>query len=173
MIDETENQDLTEDEKQLLKQLSEDLPALGAQRRHFLKQVTALTGGILALQMFSEESLFATPLKPAPALSALSIENGVQVAFTVNTIPASLQARRVLSPNHRSVTLSAERQRMRGLQVGDRWGIRVSLVSPSTCDRPSTATRKSAIAGFGARPHIGAKHGPDARPAPICAEPTD
>jgi len=56
------------------------------------------------------------------------------------------------------------------------------LYNPVTCVTPpstkppftpSTAARKAAIAAFRVRPHIAAKHGPDARPARNRAEPTD
>lgn len=89
MIDETHEQDLTEDEKNLFEEfISDDLNDLsefGAQRRHFLKQILAAGGGALALQMLGGQAVLAHSFSdPVITDVPASIENGVKLALKVN-----------------------------------------------------------------------------------------
>ncbi len=90
MMDESEEPQLTEDEKKLFEELMpEDLDEIldtGVNRRHFLKLMTLAGGGILAAQSAVAEQLFTKPVSipSATDLSAATIENGVNVGFKVN-----------------------------------------------------------------------------------------
>ena len=89
-MDPNETPQLTDDEKKLFEDLMpEDLYEIldtGVNRRHFLKLMTLVGGGILAAQSAVAEQLFTRPLRvPAPApFSADNLENAVTVAFRVN-----------------------------------------------------------------------------------------
>ncbi|GHB81382.1 2Fe-2S iron-sulfur cluster-binding protein [Persicitalea jodogahamensis] len=89
IMDENNSQQLTEDEKQLFKDLMpEDLKEIldtGVNRRHFLKLMALTGGGVLAYQSAAAEQVLARPLSTASQdFSLTSIENGVEVAFNVN-----------------------------------------------------------------------------------------
>lgn len=90
MMDEKEEPQLTEDEKKLFEDLMpEDLDEIldtGVNRRHFLKLITLAGGGMLAAQSAVAEQLFTKPvsLPSATDLSAVPVENGVNVALKVN-----------------------------------------------------------------------------------------
>lgn len=89
MIEETQEPELTEDEKKLFECMAEDvieLSGFGAQRRHFLKQMLAAGGGMLALQLLGVQQLSAHALsEPAmDEMPAANIENAVNLAFRVN-----------------------------------------------------------------------------------------
>lgn len=94
MTDENQNQELTEDEKQLFGELlPEDLNELSdfnEARRNFLKQLILAGGGILATQMFGGE-VFARPInEPIFADLPINLENSVNVAFKVNGVKKSI-----------------------------------------------------------------------------------
>ena len=89
MMDENEAPQLTEDEKKLFENLMpEDLDEIldtGVNRRHFLKLVTLVGGGLLAAQSAVAEQVLTRPLTPAPTdFSAANLENGVNLSFRVN-----------------------------------------------------------------------------------------
>ncbi len=89
MQDENEVPQLTEDEKKLFEELMpEDLDEIldtGVNRRHFLKLMTLAGGGILMAQAAVAEQVLTRPLSASPAeYPAATIENGVDVSFTVN-----------------------------------------------------------------------------------------
>lgn len=90
MMDENETPQLTEDEKKLFENLMpEDLDEIldtGVNRRHFLKLMTLVGGGILAAQSAVAEQVLTRPFSaPAPTeFLAATIENGVNVSFKVN-----------------------------------------------------------------------------------------
>jgi len=96
MNDDLQNLELSEDEKKLYEELLPDdineLSDFGAQRRHFLKLMTAAGGGILALQMLGAQEIFGHPVSESAMseLQAASIENSVKVAFRVNGSGKSL-----------------------------------------------------------------------------------
>jgi xanthine dehydrogenase YagT iron-sulfur-binding subunit len=91
MIEENQNQELSEDEKILFEEIwsehSNDLSAFGEARRDFLKQMTIAGGGLLALQMLGGQELFARTINPP---LAANIENPVNLAFKVNGVKKSL-----------------------------------------------------------------------------------
>jgi xanthine dehydrogenase YagT iron-sulfur-binding subunit len=91
MTEANQNQELTEDEKILFKEILSETPgelsSFGEARREFLKQLTLAGGGMLALQLFGGQELFAETIKE-PA--AVSIENAVNVAFKVNGVKKSI-----------------------------------------------------------------------------------
>lgn len=93
MTEENQNQELTEDEKQLFgKFLPENLNELSdfsEARRNFLKQLTLAGGGMLTLQMFGGDVLGATN-EPLFAELPVNLENAVNVAFKVNGVKKSL-----------------------------------------------------------------------------------
>jgi xanthine dehydrogenase YagT iron-sulfur-binding subunit len=112
MTDETQNLDLSEDEKKLLEDyLSEDeneLSEFGRQRRHFLKQILTTGGGILAFQVLGGQqvpgnALTETELGDAPA----TIENSVRVAFKING------SEKTLMVDSRMTLLDALRERLK------------------------------------------------------------
>lgn len=89
MEEKSKTPDLTEDEKQLFKDLMpEDLEEImdeGVNRRHFLKLMSIAGAGLLAAHLSGAEQLSARTLSsPAVDLNPANIENGVQVAFQVN-----------------------------------------------------------------------------------------
>ncbi len=95
MQEDLENASLSNDEKNLLEELmSEDdeSAGFGAQRRSFLKQMTAAGAAILFSQLIGEQNLFANPVdEPLIGdLPASSMENSVRVAFKVNGAPKAL-----------------------------------------------------------------------------------
>lgn len=91
MTEENQNQLLTEDEKilfeEILSEQASELSPFGEARREFLKQITLAGGGLLALQLFGGEELFARTIQE-PA--AVSIENAVKLSFNVNGVKKSL-----------------------------------------------------------------------------------
>ncbi len=92
MTDETQQTDLTEDEKNLLKELlvhGDDLSVFGQQRRHFLKQLIGAGGAIVAFQLLGEQSIFAESLPDN--FPAENIENGIRINFNVNGAKKSLE----------------------------------------------------------------------------------
>lgn len=91
MQEENRNQELTEDEKILFEEILSDNPdelsPFGEARRDFLKQISLAGGGLLALQLFGGEELFARTIhEPA----SVSIENAVNLSFNVNGVKKSL-----------------------------------------------------------------------------------
>ncbi len=89
MMDENEIPQLTEDEKKLFENLMpEDLDEIldtGVNRRHFLKLMTMVGGGLLAAQSAVAEQVLTRPLMPVPAdFSPANLENGVNLSFRVN-----------------------------------------------------------------------------------------
>jgi xanthine dehydrogenase YagT iron-sulfur-binding subunit len=95
MIEETEEPDLTEDERKLFEEYMiegiSDLSESGAQRRLFLKQMLTMGGGVIALQMLSGPQALANSFtEPTPDLPPELIENGIKVAFRVNGALKSL-----------------------------------------------------------------------------------
>ncbi len=97
MTDETEKFELSEDEKKLVEEMITDYqhntPDAGLQRRHFLKQVSAITGSIIAYQMFGGEEVFAEMMNEhvMSEQSFANLENAVNVAFKINGASKSLQ----------------------------------------------------------------------------------
>ena len=88
-MDENELPQLTEDEKKLFENLMpEDLDEIldtGVNRRHFLKLVTLVGGGILAAQSAVAEQVLTRPLIAVPTdFSATNLENAVNLSFRVN-----------------------------------------------------------------------------------------
>ncbi|GAB3314523.1 aldehyde dehydrogenase iron-sulfur subunit [Larkinella ripae] len=88
-MEENESVPLSEDEKQLFEQLMpEDLAEIldtGLNRRHFLKLVALISGGVAASTPVLAEQVLTRPLSALPLdASALSVENGVSVSCTVN-----------------------------------------------------------------------------------------
>lgn len=90
MHDENESPQLTEDEKELFRELMpEDVDEIldtGVNRRHFLKLMTLVGGGILACQSAAAEQVL-TRSPSVPVLNGLtpaSLEHAVNVSFTVN-----------------------------------------------------------------------------------------
>jgi xanthine dehydrogenase YagT iron-sulfur-binding subunit len=84
-----EENELTEDEKKLFEDLMpEDLAEImdtGVNRRHFLKLVGMVSGGILAAQSAVAEQVLTRPAAvPAPLPAPATLENGVNVAMKVN-----------------------------------------------------------------------------------------
>ncbi len=111
MNGETENGDLTADEKKLFEDLMpEDLDEIldtGFNRRHFLKLMSIAGTGVLAAHLLGTEQLLARPLSPVrrdnlPA----DVEYGVKVSFSVNGAKTSL----LVDP--RMTLLDALRERM-------------------------------------------------------------
>jgi xanthine dehydrogenase YagT iron-sulfur-binding subunit len=95
MDGETENRDLTADEKKLFEDLMpEDLKEIldtGFNRRHFLKLMSIAGTGVLAAHLLGTEQLLARSLSPAPtANSSAGVELGVKVSFRVNGAKTSL-----------------------------------------------------------------------------------
>lgn len=91
MIENIDNQQLTDDERMLLGELLADdgneLPGYDEARRQFLKQITLAGGGMLALQMLGGGELFAAAAnEPLVVIT----ENVVKVAFKVNGLKKSL-----------------------------------------------------------------------------------
>jgi xanthine dehydrogenase YagT iron-sulfur-binding subunit len=111
MDGETENHDLTADEKKLFEDLMpEDLKEImeiGFNRRHFLKLMSIAGTGLLAAHLLGTEQLLARPLNPAyiDNISA-GIENAVNVSFHVNGTKKTL----VVDP--RMTLLDALREKM-------------------------------------------------------------
>src|SRR5258708_6616843 len=96
MNGETENHELTADEKKLFEDLMpEDLNEImdiGFNRRHFLKLMSIAGAGVLAAHLLGTEQLLARPLSPAyvdnlPA----GIGDAVKVSFKVNGTKKSLE----------------------------------------------------------------------------------
>ncbi len=112
MTEETQELDLTEDEKKLLEELAfEDLNELsdfGEARRQFLKQVSAAGGAILAAQMLDGQQVFAHSLNESATseTAAANIENAVKVVFRVNGAEKSLNV------DSRMTLLDALRERL-------------------------------------------------------------
>ena len=95
MIEENQEQELSDDEKQLFQQLlcedQNELTDFEASRRTFLKQIAFAGGGILAIQLFGGD-VFADPIHESFTEELpLSLENSVPVAFKVNGIKRTLE----------------------------------------------------------------------------------
>jgi xanthine dehydrogenase YagT iron-sulfur-binding subunit len=111
MNGETENRDLTADEKKLFEDLMpEELNEIldtGFNRRHFLKLMSLAGTGVLAAHLLGTEQLLARPLSPVRADNLASgVENGVKVSFSVNGAKTNL----VVDP--RMTLLDALREKM-------------------------------------------------------------
>jgi xanthine dehydrogenase YagT iron-sulfur-binding subunit len=115
MDGETENHDLTADEKKLFEDLMpEDLKEImdiGFNRRHFLKLMSIAGTGMLATHLLGTEQLLARPLQPAQgdnisAVVSAAVENGIKVSFHVNGTKKTL----VVDP--RMTLLDALREKM-------------------------------------------------------------
>jgi xanthine dehydrogenase YagT iron-sulfur-binding subunit len=111
MNGETENRDLTADEKKLFEDLMpEDLNEIldtGFNRRHFLKLMSIAGTGVLAAHLMGTEQLLARPLSPVrPDNLPAGVEYGVKVSFSVNGAKTSL----LVDP--RMTLLDALRERM-------------------------------------------------------------
>jgi xanthine dehydrogenase YagT iron-sulfur-binding subunit len=111
MNEETENRDLTADEKRLFEDLMpEDLNEIldtGFNRRHFLKLMSVAGTGVLAAHLLGTEQLLARPLGPVPAANlSAGVENGIKVSFSVNG------AKTILLVDPRMTLLDALRERM-------------------------------------------------------------
>jgi xanthine dehydrogenase YagT iron-sulfur-binding subunit len=111
MNGETENRDLTADEKKLFEDLMpEDLNEIldtGFNRRHFLKLMSIAGTGVLAAHLLGTEQLLARPLSPVrPDNLPAGVEYGVKVSFSVNGAKTSL----LVDP--RMTLLDALRERM-------------------------------------------------------------
>lgn len=90
-----ENNELSEDEKELFGQLScedqYDQTDFSEARRNFIKQITLAGGGMLAMQMFGGEAFAArSAFEPLNAGLPINLENSTNVAFKVNGIKKSL-----------------------------------------------------------------------------------
>ena len=85
MAEDTQQPQLTENERKLLDQLMpespDDLSDFGQRRRDFLKMISLATGGMLAAPLFGAEA-FAESV--APHTFAASLENSVTVGFSIN-----------------------------------------------------------------------------------------
>lgn len=112
MKDEAQKTDLTEEEKKLFHDLMpEDMNEIiesGVNRRHFLKLMGIMGGGLLASQLTGAEQLIArTYSGSVPGeLQTANIENGVKVAFKVNGAGKSLMV------DSRMTLLDALRERL-------------------------------------------------------------
>ena len=94
MTDNTNDPELSPDEKQLLAALlsdDEQVAGFSESRRLFLKQIIAAGGALVALQLLGGESVFARINEPPLADFPATIENGVSVTFTVNGAKKSLE----------------------------------------------------------------------------------
>ena len=107
MIEENQNEELSQDEKilfeEILSEESKEFSGFSEARRDFLKQITIAGGGMLALQMLGRQELFANP---ANEPLVVSIENAVKVGFKVNGVKKSL------SVDSRMTLLDALRERL-------------------------------------------------------------
>jgi xanthine dehydrogenase YagT iron-sulfur-binding subunit len=119
MNGETENRELTGDEKKLFEDLMpEDLNEImdtGFNRRHFLKLMSIAGTGVLAAHLLGTEQLLARPLSPAYVdnLSA-AVENGVKVSFSVNGAKKTL----VVDPRMTLLDTLRERMELTGSKKG-------------------------------------------------------
>jgi xanthine dehydrogenase YagT iron-sulfur-binding subunit len=107
MLEELNNQDLSEDEKQLFREMmaesESDLSSYGEARRHFLKMMTLAGGGMVAFNLFGGTELFAqTSADAAPA----NLQNLVKIAFKVNN------GKKTLEVDSRMTLLDAIRERL-------------------------------------------------------------
>lgn len=95
MDDHKPHPDLTEEEKERLKELlgsGELLTESGQGRRLFLKQLLAAGGGVLAFQLLGEHAVLAGIATPPPVNYQLNnIENAVSINLNVNEIAKVLQ----------------------------------------------------------------------------------
>lgn len=95
MLEENQEQALSDDEKQLFGQLlcedQNDFSDFETSRRNFLKQLGLAGGGILAMQLFGGELLANSIEETIQGDLPLSLENSVPVAFKVNGVKRSLE----------------------------------------------------------------------------------
>lgn len=89
MIEENKNPKLTDEEKELFRQLMpEDLPEIqagGMQRRHFLKLITLTGGALISFQLLDKYQVFAqSSIASSAGATTQGIQNSVKVAFQVN-----------------------------------------------------------------------------------------
>jgi len=110
MTDELEEFGLTEDERELLDQLTpeelSELSGFGEKRRLFLKQLSAAGGVVLAGQMLDAQVFARSAETEMPAELTANVENGVKVSFKVNG------AEKTLNVDSRMTLLDALRERM-------------------------------------------------------------
>lgn len=112
MTEETQNLELSEDEKKLFEDITSDegneLFDFGEARRYFLKLMAVTTGGMLAFPMLGGTELFAQSVSESALreIPAGSIENLVKVAFKVN------DAQKSLDVDSRMTLLDALRERL-------------------------------------------------------------
>lgn len=108
MTEETQNPDLTEDEKKLFEDTSSDnennRSSFEESRRHFLKMSMLTGGGMLAFESIGAHSFFAQPIEGSPAPE--SIENPLKVVFKVNG------SKKTLDVDSRTTLLDALRERL-------------------------------------------------------------
>ena len=96
MKDESQEIELTEDEKELLKELLTDssaaeLSELGESRRKFLKNVSAASAAILATHFLAEQDLLALEPAENAKFASQAVENAMTVKLRVNGAEKVLQ----------------------------------------------------------------------------------
>jgi xanthine dehydrogenase YagT iron-sulfur-binding subunit len=113
MKEEKEKIILTEEERELFKAaLPEDFDEIvktGMQRRHFLKLMTVMGSGMLALDFLGIQGVLAKPFNESTAFAGgpvKNIQNGVEVAFDVNG------RKKQLTIDSRMTLLDALRERL-------------------------------------------------------------
>ncbi|MEO6001355.1 MAG: 2Fe-2S iron-sulfur cluster-binding protein [Chitinophagaceae bacterium] len=113
MTEETQNLELSDDEKKLFEDLlSEDVnefSEFGQQRRQFLKQILAAGGGIMAFQMLGGQQVFANTIseQDLKEIPDATIENSVRVTFNVNG------SEKILNVDSRMTLLDTLRERLK------------------------------------------------------------
>ncbi len=87
-MSEITNTELTEEEKILFDNLmpedAHEMQTLGVQRRHFLKLVGLMGGGLMASSMFDNNPVFGQTNGSAQTIQNESLENSISVTFRVN-----------------------------------------------------------------------------------------
>jgi xanthine dehydrogenase YagT iron-sulfur-binding subunit len=106
-VDESSEAELTADEAALLKDLQPELSELGEARRKFLGQATALGLGTFALNLLSQEQIYARLETSENAMFApIAEENAVKVTLKING------AEKALTLDSRVTLLDALRERL-------------------------------------------------------------